>query len=107
MRVIVISDDDAPDPAPENSEPLGKEFIASIGVEGEWIQTSYNGNFRKRYACIGSTYDRDADVFIDPQPYPSWELDANHDWQPPIPMPESGDHYWDEANLTWLPVPNS
>jgi hypothetical protein len=103
LKVIAVSNDDAPDPAPENSEPLGQAFIASLGLEGTYVQTSYNGNFRKAYAGIGWRYDSEADVFIAPQPYPSWTLDASHDWQPPTPMPtEGGPWSWDEDTLSWI-----
>jgi hypothetical protein len=64
-QVIVISNDDAPDPYPA-SEALGQAFIASLGLEGVWRQTSYNGTFRARYAGIGYTYDEVADEFIAP-----------------------------------------
>ena len=65
-------------------------------------RTSYNGNIRKQYAGIGYSYDSVADVFITPQPYPSWSLDENFDWQAPTPMPEEGRWYWDEDSLSWL-----
>lgn len=65
-------------------------------------RTSYNNNIRKQYAGIGFSYDANSDVFIAPQPYPSWSLDENFDWQPPIPMPEDGIWHWDESSLTWL-----
>ena len=68
------------------------------------VRTSYNHNIRKQYAGIGYSYDEDADVFIAPQPFPSWSLDENHDWQPPIPQPE-GDCYWSEDDMAWLTVP--
>jgi len=67
LRVISVSNADAPDPAPSNSEPLGQAFIASLGLGGEWRQTSYNGNFRSKYAGIGDTYDAVNDVFVAPQ----------------------------------------
>jgi len=66
-------------------------------------RTSYNGNIRKQYAGIGYTYDADADVFVAPQPFPSWTLDGNHDWQPPTPKPD-GDYRWDEAELEWVAI---
>ena len=65
-------------------------------------RTSYNGNIRKQYAGIGYTYDAVNDVFIVPQPYPSWALDENFDWQAPTPMPTEGIWYWDEDSLSWL-----
>ena len=106
LQVISVSNNDAPDPAPAHSEPLGQAFIAdTLGLAGEWRQTSDNGNFRKQYCGPGYRYDAAADVFIAPQPFPSWTLDANHDWQPPTPMPsEGGPWVWDEATLTWVEI---
>ena len=66
-------------------------------------RTSYNNNIRKQYAGIGCTYNPNADVFVLPQPYPSWTLDSNHDWQPPTPKPE-GKYYWNEAELEWVAI---
>ena len=67
-------------------------------------RTSYNNNIRKQYAGIGYSYDPVADVFIAPQPYPSWSLDENFDWQPPTPTPKEGFWYWDEATLSWIEI---
>ena len=68
------------------------------------VRTSYNGNIRKQYAGIGYTYDAVNDVFIAPQPFGSWTLDENFDWQPPTPMPvEEGKEYvWFEPNRVWI-----
>jgi len=66
-------------------------------------RTSYNGNIRKQYAGIGYTYNADADVFVAPQPYSSWTLDSNHDWQPPTPKPD-GDYSWNEEELEWVAI---
>jgi hypothetical protein len=49
-----------------HSEAVGQEFIASLGLEGTWKQTSYNANFRGKYAGIGDTYDDVNDVFVAP-----------------------------------------
>ena len=69
------------------------------------VRTSYNGNIRKQYAGIGYTYDAVNDVFICPQPYGSWTLDDNFDWQPPTPMPLSGGPYrWSEEDLEWVAI---
>ena len=66
-------------------------------------RTSYNNNIRKQYAGIGYTYDADADVFVTPQPFASWTLDTNHDWQPPTPKPE-GNYAWFEPNQVWIEI---
>jgi hypothetical protein len=69
------------------------------------VRTSYNNNIRKQYAGVGFTYDADADVFVAPQPFASWTLDENHDWQPPTPMPTDDKRYaWFEPNQQWIEI---
>ena len=79
-----------------------QDFINSgkVGDSFNWVQTSYNNNFRKQYAGVGYTYDKDNDIFIMAQPYPSWTLDSNHDWKPPIPQPD-GNYVWNEETISW------
>lgn len=46
------------------------------------------------------------EVFVSPQPFSSWTLDANYEWQPPTPMPtEGGPWTWDEETLSWVELP--
>jgi hypothetical protein len=47
-------------------EANGEAYLNSLGLEGTWIQTSYNSNIRGKYAAIGDTYDSVADVFATP-----------------------------------------
>ena len=65
-------------------------------------RTSYNNNYRKRFAGVGFTFDAVNDVFIAPQPFASWLLDENFDWQAPTPRPEGMGWYWNEAKQVWL-----
>jgi len=83
-------------------EHSGEDYLSNaLGLIGTWIQTSYNNKFRKQYAGIGFTYDAVTDIFIAPQPYASWSLDQNYDWQPPIPMPLEGFWIWNEEAQEW------
>jgi hypothetical protein len=72
------------------------------------VRTSYNGNIRKQFCGIGFTYLADADVFVAPQPYLSWTLDSNHDWQPPTPKPSDASienpYEWNEEDLEWVAI---
>ena len=65
-QVIVVANSDCGDGEFPESEPIGQAFIASLGLDGEWLQTSYHANFRGRYAGAGYTYDADADEFVAP-----------------------------------------
>jgi hypothetical protein len=104
-RVIVVDNKDTSDANGNEVESIGVAFCQKL-LGGNWKQTSYNGNVRKNYAGIGYTYRADIDAFVAPQPYPSWVLDANAQWQAPVPMPEDGEMYsWDEDKQSWVVVP--
>jgi len=67
-------------------------------------RTSYNNNIRGTYAGIGFTYDEAEDIFITPQPYPSWVRSGSH-WNAPTPMPTDGKMYlWDEEDGNWIEI---
>lgn len=69
------------------------------------VRTSYNHRIRGHYAGIGHRYDDKLDIFIAPQPFPSWVMLPNGHWQAPIPYPTDGDRYqWNETNQEWVPV---
>jgi len=103
-QVIVVADSDCGGGDYPESDPIGAAFCNNL-LGGVWKQTSYNKNFRKRYAGIGYTFDDDRDMFIAPQPYPSWTLDDEGDWKAPVPYPDDDKVYeWDEENQTWVEV---
>jgi len=66
--VIVVDNSDCGGGDFPASEPIGQAFIASIGIDGDWLQTSYHANFRGQYAGQGMTYDPTLDEFVSPQP---------------------------------------
>jgi len=68
-------------------------------------RTSYNSKIRGIYAGIGFSYNPNEDIFIEPQPYPSW-IRSGSFWQPPVPRPNDDKFYtWDEDTTTWIEVP--
>ena len=83
---------------------------------GAWIQTSYNTNggvhslggtpLRMNFAAVGGTYNLDKDVFIGPQPWPSWVLnETTCQWESPTARPDDGKIYgWDEATTSWKEI---
>ena len=102
LRVIVVDNADCLNAEGQECEQTGIAFCQNL-LGGNWIQTSYNGNIRARYAGAGYTYDAVRDVFLTPKPYPSWTLDeATTEWTAPVPMPEEGRWAWDEETLNWL-----
>ena len=74
-----------------------QEFIDKETETDQYIVLTNGG--------IGYTYDAVNKVFIAPQPYPSWTLDNNFEWQPPTPQPPPPPlTYWDEQQEKWVIV---
>ena len=89
-RVVVVGIDCVP----SDMHVDGETWCINFFKGGIWKQTSYNHNFRKQYAGIGMVYDPVKDKFLGQQPFASWSLDSNDDWQAPITYPsiiEEGD----------------
>ena len=108
LRVVVVSNDCVP----SDEHIDGETWCINFFKGGTWKQTSYNNNFRKQYAGIGFTYDAAKNKFLSPQPFASWSLDSNDDWQAPVTYPtittygsnDPLDEYmitWDEAGQKW------
>ncbi len=101
------------------------------GIEGVWLQTSYNTSggvhtlggtpLRKNFAGVGMIYDAGRDAFYQPQPYPRWTLDESTCyWKAPVeyPPPKGGlvveggtgeetnrvQYVWDEPSTNWIVV---
>lgn len=88
----------------DNNDPAGDEgyqwLIDNLG--GTWIKTSYNGNIRGTFAGVNFTYNPDEDIFVTPQPYPSW-IRSGSFWNAPIEYPNDGKQYsWDEQLGDWV-----
>ena len=90
----------------------GETYCTNLFKGGVWKQCSATNAFRKQNAGIGDTYDAVKDKFIRPQPFPSWTLDSNDDWQPPITRPSEESlirndtvvlrlPFWNEENYRW------
>ena len=119
-QVIVVANEDTTDTNGVEVEEIGVAFCKKLlGADTRWKQTSYNGNFRVRYAGIGYSWNEELSAFIPPQPFASWVLnEETADWESPVgPAPELTEaqvesrsfYKWDEENLAWvletLPVP--
>ena len=85
-QVIVVANEDTSDTNGVEVEEIGVAFCKKLlGAETNWKQTSYNNNFRVRYAGISYTYNEELDAFIPPSPFPSFVLNnTTADWQSPV-----------------------
>lgn len=91
---------------PDEQEHRGEEYLNELGIEGRWIQTSYNHNIRKKFAGIGDEYLENEDGFRSLSPYPSWVWNSEAwAWEAPVAKPEDGNDYrWDEDSTSWVLV---
>lgn len=87
IQVIVVNDDDCLDAFGNESEEVGIDFCSRL-LGGRWIQTSYTGRIRGRYAGIGWAYDEENDVFIAPKPREDAVLNEQFDWVLPYDSDE-------------------
>ena len=103
VQVIVVNNSDLLDAGGVERESIGIAFCQNLlGENTTWVQTSYNGSFRKNYAGLGYTYDSARDAFISPCPYPSWSLNEDTcKWEPPVVRPADGDYIWNEQEQQW------
>lgn len=105
QQVVVVNNDVIQDENGDEQESLGIAFCRSLyGADTTWVQSSYNGNFRKNHAGKGHSYDETRDAFIPPQPFDSWTLNETTClWEPPTAYPDDGGNYvWDEASTSWV-----
>jgi len=138
LQVTVVNNSDILDENGNESEEIGIQFCKNLlGQDTKWVQTSYNSNFRYKYAGIGdfydevhqvfippgyhydeeynrivldgSSYSEEFDEFILPQPHPMWWYDPERKkWRPPFPKPMTTHQYeWDESISDWKQVEGS
>ena len=68
IQIIVVSNQELLDENGNEIEQKGIDFCKNIfGKDTNWVQTSYNGNFRGHYAGVGWFYDREKDIFVPPE----------------------------------------
>ena len=103
LRVIVVANEDTTDADGNEVDSIGEAFCNDL-LGGAWRRTSYNNNYRTRYAGPGYTFDAGRDAFLTPRPFPSWTLnDSTTDWEPPTPVPGEG-YLWDEDTTSWVEI---
>lgn len=110
LRVLVVDNADVQNlPFPE-SESLGVAFLNTLFPDTRWVQTSYNNNFRMRYAGPGMEFHPATETLLQgsfafPKQYNYfvWS-DEKGDWIPPTPYPTTGRNYfWDHDAYAWIP----
>lgn len=86
------------------TEQAGIDFLKSLhGQDTNWVQTSYNANFRKNFAEIGGSYHIGLDAFIPECQNNGWHLNSETcQWEMPIPYPQDGQtYYWNNVKVNW------
>ena len=74
-----------------------------LNMNGDFVKISDAAN--SNHCSIGSSYDKEKNVFIRQKPYESWSLDEETSiWQPPVPKPLTGISTWDEESTSWIDI---
>lgn len=113
LTIVTAGDDMVANYGGDQSVDAANRFAKECALSADgvrWMQTAQDGSFRKKYAGVGDKYDEAANVFYPSESYPSWTLDANFDWQPPVARPSTQINpinglvvifQWDEENQKW------
>jgi hypothetical protein len=90
----------------------GKNVVNVIEADSLEVAESVTGSTCIEYttepAEPGGTYENGR--FIKVKPYPSWVLDEDFNWQPPVPYPTQEDeenpkfYVWNEDTTSWVEV---
>ena len=91
------------------TEQAGIDFLKEIHKDptGIYVQTSYNNNFREKFASVDGIYDTENDRFLPPKQFPSWSFnEAKYRYEPPTARPADLDknYQWNEATLEWREI---
>jgi hypothetical protein len=110
--VLVVGNEDIQNLPFPQSESLGVTFLQNLLPNTTWKQTSYNNNFRFRYASIGYTFYPDCGEyggFAPPAPYNYFIFDATTcSFIPPVPYPDDGfKYYWIDEARSWIKLPST
>lgn len=102
-QILVVDNENCGNKEFPESEALGYAYLNAVGLPGTYVQTSYNGKFRKHYAAVGYTYDSINDYFVPPKPFNSWLFDQDTaTWYAPVEYPNNGKSYeWNEETQEW------
>lgn len=85
-------------------EGFNPEIYYAQGTDFTVKRTSYNAKIRGKFASIGDSYNADEDIFIEPQPFPSWTRQGSY-YFPPVNFPEpvEGKRFtWSEEAGDWI-----
>ena len=87
-------------------EANGEAYLHSLGLDGKWVQTSYNANFGKKFAAIGDIFVASTGNFKPAQPFSSWTFsNADWSWKAPKDYPTDGKSYrWAEESIDWVEI---
>ena len=109
--VVVVNNVTITDENGLEQEQLGIDFLNKLyNTRDVWVQTSYTGRFRARFAVKGMMYDREKDAFYSPQKFKSWTFDEEKkEYVPPVPYPTIdinntsalNKYVWNEKEKQW------
>jgi hypothetical protein len=110
-KVVVVNNEVITDENGLEQEQLGIDFLNNLyNTRDVWVKTSYNANFRVRFAGKGMMYDRERDAFYYPQKFKSWTFDEEKkEYVPPVPYPtidinnisSLNKYVWNEIEKKW------
>ena len=111
-NVLVVSNDDIQNLPFPQSEPIGVVFLQNLFPNTTWKQTSYNNNFRFKYAGIGYEFHSECGTyggFSTPPDYSYFIFqESTCSWISSVPYPNDGfEYYWNHSKYSWIKIPTT
>ena len=84
-------------------DSVGPDEATGVAYLNKIYKTNDNWKIAVKGVAPGYTYDPNSNIFTSPKPFPSWTLNANNEWEPPVAYPTDGERYqWDEDTQSWI-----
>jgi len=113
IRVVVACEIDVANNGGDQSVQAATHFgtVCPLSPDGvAWVQTSKDKSFRRKFAGVGDTFNEESNVFYSDSSYPSWTMDSDFNWNPPVARPTTDEnpinsqpviYDWNEADQKW------
>lgn len=101
IDIVVVSTSNTTNANNDFDENIGKEYLEKITTWPLWVACTDNRGSAGR----GVTWNEEHNIFIEEQPFPSWNINySTGKYEPPIDYPSDYDtvkYQWNEGTQSW------
>ena len=87
-------------------DSVGPDEATGIAYLNKIYKTNDTWKIAVKKVGLGYIYDSNSNVFLEPKPFPSWTLNADNEWEPPVAYPDVANdapqYTWNEDSQSWI-----